>query len=232
MSRKDSIHEIKIGDDWTIPDPDGVGRRTLVQGAVWTVPVIAAAASAPLAAASNEPPFVCPVLAPSSQWAFVAPSSGTLEPGGGFGSRVNVQGPELYNTTEAIHGGTTAAENTAYTTMSVVAGHTYTLNFRAASNYGQFDIDKSWWSRLRLEVEGYGQLWIGASRDMNDPAYPIIPTNSSMNYTNYGNFSGTFTATTTGVVRVSFIWGLRAVNGASRTSQDDIAVTVPTVICS
>ncbi|SMH29914.1 hypothetical protein SAMN06295885_0362 [Rathayibacter oskolensis] len=53
MTREEAVHEIKIGDDWSVPNLNGVGRRTLVQGAVWTVPVIAAASAAPLAAAST-----------------------------------------------------------------------------------------------------------------------------------------------------------------------------------
>lgn len=49
------MREIKIGDDWTVPNLDGVGRRTLVQGAVWTVPVIVGATATPAAAASAAP---------------------------------------------------------------------------------------------------------------------------------------------------------------------------------
>ncbi|NQX28959.1 hypothetical protein HQQ81_16545 [Microbacteriaceae bacterium VKM Ac-2854] len=52
---------MKHEDPTSIPDTDrqveGTSRRTLVAGAAWTIPVIAAAAAAPLAAASTvEPP--------------------------------------------------------------------------------------------------------------------------------------------------------------------------------
>ncbi|SMH29897.1 hypothetical protein SAMN06295885_0360 [Rathayibacter oskolensis] len=55
MTREKPVREIKIGDDWTVPNLDGVGRRTLVQGAVWTVPVIAATVATPAFAASLAP---------------------------------------------------------------------------------------------------------------------------------------------------------------------------------
>jgi len=49
-------HTIKLGDDWTVPNPDGLSRRTIVKGAAWTVPTIAIAAAAPSAAASTSDP--------------------------------------------------------------------------------------------------------------------------------------------------------------------------------
>lgn len=54
-SRETTTHDIKIGDDWTVPDFEGPGRRTIVVGAAWTVPVIAVSVAAPLAAASTQP---------------------------------------------------------------------------------------------------------------------------------------------------------------------------------
>ncbi|PPI44315.1 hypothetical protein [Rathayibacter toxicus] len=51
----DEFRTIKISDDWTIPSPDGVGRRTLVKGAAWSVPVIATAGATPAFAASPQP---------------------------------------------------------------------------------------------------------------------------------------------------------------------------------
>ncbi|AND15482.1 hypothetical protein [Rathayibacter tritici] len=41
--------------DWALPAADGVHRRTLVQGAAWTIPVIAVTTATPAAAASNSP---------------------------------------------------------------------------------------------------------------------------------------------------------------------------------
>ncbi|PPI65299.1 hypothetical protein C5E02_00125 [Rathayibacter rathayi] len=41
--------------DWAIPAPDGVHRRTLVQGAAWTIPVVGVSVATPAAAASNSP---------------------------------------------------------------------------------------------------------------------------------------------------------------------------------
>ncbi|KZX22136.1 hypothetical protein [Rathayibacter tanaceti] len=50
-------HRIPTGSEWTIPDDSVSGgrprRRTLVQGAAWTIPVVAAAFATPALAASN-----------------------------------------------------------------------------------------------------------------------------------------------------------------------------------
>ncbi|WKK72834.1 hypothetical protein Q0F99_08110 [Rathayibacter oskolensis] len=56
MSAKDPFtRDIKVGEDWTIPNSNGIGRRTIVEGAVWTVPVVAFATNASAAAASATP---------------------------------------------------------------------------------------------------------------------------------------------------------------------------------
>ncbi|MWV48148.1 hypothetical protein GRS96_02515 [Rathayibacter sp. VKM Ac-2803] len=56
MTHRDTPNrDIKIGEDWTVPNPDGVGRRTIVQGSVWTIPVVAMAVATPASAASNQP---------------------------------------------------------------------------------------------------------------------------------------------------------------------------------
>lgn len=48
-------HTITLSDGWTIPAESGVGRRTLVKGAAWTVPVVAISTATPAAAASATP---------------------------------------------------------------------------------------------------------------------------------------------------------------------------------
>ncbi|KZX21321.1 hypothetical protein [Rathayibacter tanaceti] len=48
-------HDIPLGDGWSIPDGNGPARRTLVQGAAWTIPVVALATATPAAAASLVP---------------------------------------------------------------------------------------------------------------------------------------------------------------------------------
>lgn len=56
MTRKDNDEQYQ-NVDWIARDDSGkVQRRTIVQGAAWTIPVIAGAAAAPLAAASNPQP--------------------------------------------------------------------------------------------------------------------------------------------------------------------------------
>ncbi|KZX21619.1 hypothetical protein [Rathayibacter tanaceti] len=51
----DGKHDISLDDGWSVPSEGGVGRRSIVRGAVWTVPVVAGVAAAPLAAASTTP---------------------------------------------------------------------------------------------------------------------------------------------------------------------------------
>lgn len=48
-------HVIRVSDEWSVPNESGVGRRTVVKATAWTVPVVVAAASAPMAAASTQP---------------------------------------------------------------------------------------------------------------------------------------------------------------------------------
>ncbi|AZZ50272.1 hypothetical protein C5C31_07925 [Rathayibacter rathayi] len=51
--RKPRGKEVILSDGWSIPNENGVGRRVLVKGAAWTIPVVAMAAATPAAAASN-----------------------------------------------------------------------------------------------------------------------------------------------------------------------------------
>ncbi|MWV59406.1 hypothetical protein [Rathayibacter sp. VKM Ac-2754] len=54
MSKPNENDATKL--DWIARDGDGrVQRRTIVQGAAWTIPVVAVAAATPAAAASNQP---------------------------------------------------------------------------------------------------------------------------------------------------------------------------------
>lgn len=54
---RSDTRSIPFGGEWTVPDEAGVKRRTIVQGAAWTVPVVAAAVASPLAAASTTPTY-------------------------------------------------------------------------------------------------------------------------------------------------------------------------------
>ncbi|MWV48098.1 hypothetical protein GRS96_02265 [Rathayibacter sp. VKM Ac-2803] len=55
MTKNPTTRDIPISEGWSIPNENGVGRRTLVKGAAWSVPVVAVAVAAPMAAASNTP---------------------------------------------------------------------------------------------------------------------------------------------------------------------------------
>lgn len=53
----------------------GTTRRSVVRGAAWSVPVVAAATAAPAFAAS---PIPCPVVPPGSRWSATTVDSGTI----------------------------------------------------------------------------------------------------------------------------------------------------------
>lgn len=53
----------------------GTTRRSVVRGAAWSVPVVAAATAAPAFAAS---PIPCPIVPPGSQWSATTVDSGTI----------------------------------------------------------------------------------------------------------------------------------------------------------
>lgn len=55
MTRKPESESKKIvvSDDWSVPTGEGSTRRTIIAATAWTIPVVAVAAAAPLAAAST-----------------------------------------------------------------------------------------------------------------------------------------------------------------------------------
>ncbi|GAB3293263.1 hypothetical protein [Pseudoclavibacter terrae] len=190
-----------------------------MSGAAWTVPVIAVAATAPFAAASPSP---CPVL---SLDGWTRTSSGTLGPGNlsvntaAFG-RTGV----LYNITEGQATGTQAITLTQ--NIGVRAGTTYTFAFAAAGNYGNNNaaVSASAYTELRVgDVTGntlstrvalYGNVQV-----------PITPAANG-----WLDQTLTYTAASTGTLPVSFTWFLPP--KGDQQSQDDIAVTVPSIACT
>ena len=193
--------------------PDGapdVARRTIVQGAAWTVPIIAATAASPFAAASNVP---CPVLPRSTSWALNQNASGIVW---NNNFQANAANNNFGNSGDA-YPGTGNASVTASTTMNVVAGTTYTFTF---STLQSTPIQQ--WTIFQFAVNG-STRWEGVTR----PGYPqsYMPPNVLQTHT------VSWTATTTGSIPIRYTWLMGDPNGYNPPHNDDIFATVPTVTC-
>ncbi|AJM76952.1 hypothetical protein C5C66_00980 [Rathayibacter toxicus] len=67
-SNEPALRTIAVADGWTIPDESGIGQRTLVEGTIWNLPVVASVTPAPTelhpAARHGDHPSV----PPDSEW--------------------------------------------------------------------------------------------------------------------------------------------------------------------
>ncbi|MBF4549478.1 hypothetical protein [Pseudoclavibacter sp. VKM Ac-2888] len=201
-------------------------RRTIVAGAAWSIPVVAMAAAAPLAAASTT---VCPTLPALSTWTRQFPVSGT--PGlGSAGTRNGSRGEELFVTAEAAPDTGNLVIRFS-TTMNVVAGRTYNFNFSYGSNYGNLQQATSTRAAVRLDVgPAPTTLFNGSSRAL--AGNTTIPNNPSTTYTNYGSSNPAYTATTTGSITVAYVFVMTATNTTTAARTDDIGITRPIITCS
>lgn len=204
----------------------GITRRTIVQGAAWSVPVVAAAVATPLAAASAA---ICPALAPASAWTWQVPATGTLrtQVNGQASARTGANGGELYVSHEA-QPGTGAMTITASTTLAVVAGTTYDLSFFFGSNYGGLNTAVSTRSAVSLTVDGANLFW-GSTRPI--AGNTTIPNNTAASgYTNYGSTTASFSADATETIVVTYTF-VSTATSATQPNGDDIAITVPVITC-
>lgn len=216
-------HRIEIGDDWSITEqtPSGPLRRTIVQGAAWTIPVIAGAMAAPMAAASTEP--TCPTVAPSSEWTAQIPYGGnTLEAGGNTGAYQDGANSAFQSQRDSSAPYGTAVRFT--TSVDLVAGETYSFTFLIRANYanggGTTPTTRQRW---RFQVGGQ-TLYYGSTR--TDPDYALIPVNSG-----WASVTETFTATTSGPTLLEYLFELDARPYSNNAGNDDVYVTVPTITC-
>lgn len=115
----------------------GTTRRSVVRGAAWSVPVVAAAAAAPAFAAS---PIPCPVVPPGSTWNVT--TSGTL-------GRDTTGGYTWDGASWSVYrdNGSTSATLTFTTTpqapVAVVPGATYQVSFSFFWGYGNGNPNQS-----------------------------------------------------------------------------------------
>ncbi|NRD08994.1 hypothetical protein [Rathayibacter agropyri] len=122
----ESTRKIHVGGEWVIPADGGFDRRTLVEGAAWSIPVVAVALATPAAAASTA--FVCPSVPASSGWT------------GAQGITGDSSGPgKYYWNQEQWDNGKDATQSGSleyYIEFSFkgVAGHTYNFSWSAYAN--------------------------------------------------------------------------------------------------
>jgi len=198
--------------------PSRISRRTLVKGAAWSVPVIAAAVSAPLASAST---VACPDISQPAVWGPFEVASGT--PGG---RQEDILAPNFFEFwSENGDTATTVAVIRKRTTIAVQAGKTYTFTFQADMNYGKWDITQAVPSAIALNVNGT-QIWQAQSRT---GALPVWSGGSAPH--NYGTYTATFTATTTGTVPVDINFAMGTKPNPA-LANDDIRISTPIITCS
>ena len=234
----------------------GVKRRTIIKGAAWSVPVIAAASALPTAAASVNPGCNCPdnpaILMDASSW------PGGMQQNGGWGG-----GPFIFaSASNALNPGQLEAlpDRTASTDLNsyfwiaqpvqVCAGKTYTWTYGVQSSRGdnaaggggveQF-MDIGWASSATdnaLDLLWTNSFDTRGTSTRHAGAVQILPPVAPSSGGFYG-YNGTlgasytassvFIASTTGTVYLKLRWtGLRG-TGADN---DDYGVTSLSLTCA
>ncbi|PTL72935.1 hypothetical protein C1I63_08785 [Rathayibacter caricis DSM 15933] len=195
------------------PTPGAVQRRTVVAGAAWTIPVVATAVGAPLAAASittpPQPP-VCNQFPPASTWTWQVPRSGFISFPFYFRD-----GERFASSADATPGFGTATM-AVLTTLEVVQGKRYHFTMPAFSNpVGS--------QRQALNVYLNGQqVFAGTTRPLPGVEY-IPPAGNTYHYE--------WTANATGPVQAVFEWMMPDTAGLNPPTNQDINFTRPTVTC-
>lgn len=207
-------------DDIDRDERGAVRRRALVEGAAWTIPVIAAAAAAPLAAASGEIPVPCPAV-PASGWS-VTVESGQIINADVPGIFVHQWvGDRWYNSSDANTVQTTRVR-TVSPSFPTIAGKTYTFTFTSDVQFGSPNFGLSQMGWFGAGVNGQFLL------DRTTRAYPngIGTTGAPIR----SAFSFTWTAATTGPASFFYVLDLYP-RFAGLPVNDDTNFSVPTITC-
>ncbi|OZB83358.1 hypothetical protein [Microbacterium sp. 13-71-7] len=211
------------------PDREGIRRRTVIKGAAWSVPVIAAATALPHAAASPA----CSVTVPGwSGWSgsntgsFTAGTCGNPqpEPNGMWWQWCDASTTSNYTLTKCA-------------TVTMVAGKTYTITFTTQANRSNPVPDSP--ANLVLAIGG-AQVWagytVGSTGKSANPgganAQQLTTAGNGSNFTNQ-TWTVLYTAPTTGDVLICYTWTAyqrTSANGSAST--DDIGTSLPSITCS
>jgi hypothetical protein len=201
-------------------------RRSLVRGAAWAVPVVAAAVAAPAVAASTA---TCPVINQADQWTLWEHYNAA--PGQARFSTHPTPLPDgsprtiIITSTENItpNNSNLYAEVRWTAQMDVVAGTTYTFTFLASAGYGNNNATQSRAAFSTFRIDGETQATF-STRSADFPGIQL-PIGS------WTEYSFNYTPTTTGTIPVMFSIILPDRKG-TEVAQDDIRYELPRVACS
>jgi hypothetical protein len=211
------------------PSLAGVQRRTVIKGAAWSVPVIAAAIAVPAHAASANPP--CATL-PTGQvgWTLTDPLSGRGQSAGAVNSWRTVDGQlgfRQYN--DNFYRRTNPAAVNYVTrlraTFDAVAGTEYVFTFRLLGNSA--NSPENIVSTMGVVVGGATLQTFStqpaAAPGTQVPMGPVNATTGSQVYT------VSWTAPTSGMTTFDYIFTMYPVGTQQITYNDDIWVSLPQI---
>ena len=229
-----------------------VGRRGLLKAAAWSVPVVVAAASAPVAAASPcVPPFV--------DWSWKSTNAQFNLTEAGKRPMVNGSGEAFYIRADQVGAGLGYVH--LYTPIEVEQGRTYNFQFMGLQNgggggknpatrtyviLGMRTLEQvnqniapsnnwvSWIHDLNMP-DGTGRIWWGSSHNVEGgPQIKYVEDGKEAPYSSTPgqSYSATYVATVTTTLYLTMSWVLVSTGGAWGGVNDDISLTIPTVLCS
>ncbi|MGO2748645.1 MAG: hypothetical protein ACTIA6_01175 [Pseudoclavibacter sp.] len=198
-----------------------IARRSLVKGAAWSVPLIALAAAAPHAAASDE--IDCEYYNDFDNWDVV-------RTGGSFNTNTGVVGwlsgaPSVFVIQQDNNSTSSQATLTLSSELATVAGRTYSFDFRIQSNYGD-PANEANWMRLQI-LAGTQSLYRGTTRNASGQWTQIPHTNWPVNPIPYQTLSASFVAAQTGFTTITYKVTVAERLGSKFAANDDIRVSVP-----
>lgn len=224
MSRADAFEKkIKIGDDWTVPDESGIGRRVLVEGAVWTIPVIAAAVATPAAAASQPP---CPTVPPASLW-LLAETQGNIQTGTGAPTYDGPHGSEWFDYIEP-QPDTGNASVKFYTNITVTPGQILDFTFFAAASRGVGGNQAPTAAIYTFQVLASTGLTTLVSSTSQDGSTPY--SSPGVQFDNYTTVNSTYVVPA-GVTEIQLQMSFQHNGVVQNQVSDELGVTAPTVSC-
>lgn len=213
-------------DETAVRAPSGaiVTRRTLVKGAAWSVPVIAAAVAVPAHAASQ---LCSPGAVPLGGSGWTTTESGTYTPDGGSQGWVDTQ--HFFAQKNNPSTSTTISTTTSTTITGLVVGQSYTVGVPVVMTYGNLDPSTSYPATLAVLLNGVTELQFatdGRAGYIKPPVSPGAPPLDS----SYQNYTFTFVASgTTATITMQFVLGTW--NGVFNSGGDDFYVRLPSVNC-
>lgn len=197
-------------------DSNGLKRRTIMAGAAWTIPVIATATATPAMAASG---FACPTTPPGQAWIGPTNFGGDRSGTGSYGWGDSTT---WWNTKDATHADTFSYD--IEFSLDVVAGHTYTFDWKARAGSPGNSI-----SYVAYDVLIAGSRVYTASSDGNagGGAAWLDPNPGG------GWVSASHSYTATSDQTIMFVYRVRLSQlNQQQEANHDLTIETPTITCS